>query len=137
MWGVKLEVCYDSESILSIWLAKNNINSAKNGPTKLWFIDDIPFNSFVWAVFFAQGFIIIIFNKPLVWHLTCYLKQMYLGVFMLYIIVNGTPTLIGSPWFSTFRFALIERWKFPNYMPWTVWSLNSHKYEAQDLFMGG
>ena len=90
-----------------------NIHSASNGPTILWFSDDSSLFTVLCEPFLAQGMFfeqnkclewIQNHNKPLVWHLTRHIRQIY-GVFywcifILYSKVNGTPTLICSPGFS-------------------------------------
>ena len=86
MWGVKLGVSYDSESIPSIFFCMKNIPWAKNGSLKTVKNDDSSLNhSFVGPFVAEQMFFmqnkclqwIQNHKKPLVWHLTCYLKQIY------------------------------------------------------------
>ena len=79
-----------------------DFHSAKNGPTKVWFSDDSSLFTVLSEPFLAKGMFfdqnnclewIQSHHKPLVWHLTCFLKQIYFGVFILYTLKSMGPQL--------------------------------------------
>ena len=79
-----------------------NIPWAKNGSHKTVKSDESSLNHSLLGPFLAQGMFfeqnkclkwIQNHNKPLVWPLTCYLKQIYFGVFLSCIVKSMGPWL--------------------------------------------
>ena len=119
MWGVKLGVYYDSESIVSICFAQKNMNSAQNGPTKLGFSDESSLFTVLWGPFLGQRMFfeqnkclqwIQNHNKPLVWPLTCYLEHIYFGVFSSCMVKSMGHKLSSWKWPLSNGQTLVDFW---------------------------